>query len=118
MDYEHVHGWAAEFELSAALRQATAAAGGRAADVQLAIAVLRWLAVLGRWRAAVNGWCSPALGLEIAEGRLYVLRRDEAGQFFSVLARADEREVVRYDLKRLCWRLSFSDMASRPVLRA
>ncbi|NJN03924.1 MAG: hypothetical protein HC873_18360 [Leptolyngbyaceae cyanobacterium SL_1_1] len=50
MDYEHVHGWAAEFELSAALRQATAAAGGRAADVQLAIAVF---AVVGRaWEVA------------------------------------------------------------------
>lgn len=97
LDYEYMHHWAATFDLSAQLEQATLEAGVRSfADQQ--------------WAAATYGVMQQAFALaqarqrtqildgqrEMAEGNHYILVFNPAEDSLTVIARADDRTVASF----------------------
>ncbi|PSN13633.1 hypothetical protein C7271_22370 [filamentous cyanobacterium CCP5] len=98
LDYEYMHRWAAAFDLSGALEQATLESGVRAiADQQWATAlypvITRAFAVAQERGRTTH----PSPGMEVADGNRYGLARDSSTQTFTVVAKLDDREIARYD---------------------
>lgn len=98
LDYEYMHHWAAMFDLASALEQATLEAGVRAiADQQWATAlypVITRAFAIAQERGRTT---QPSPDIEVAAGNRYVLRRDSSAQTLTVVAKLDDREMVRYD---------------------
>ncbi|WP_155523797.1 hypothetical protein [Nodosilinea nodulosa] len=98
LDYEYMHRWAAEFDLSGGLEQATLEAGVRAiADQQWATAIYPAINRAFELAQARNRTTQPRPGLDIADGNRYRLTRDSAAQTLTVVAKTDDREIARYD---------------------
>lgn len=100
VDYEYMHRWSANFDLSEVLEQATLEAGVRTiAGQQWATttysAFSRAFAIAQERSRTIY----PSPGLEVADGRRYVLSRDDVAKTFAVLAKLDDREIARCDLQ-------------------
>jgi hypothetical protein len=97
LDYEYMHHWAAEFDLSSDLEQITLEAGVRQmADQQWAAAtygVMRRAFALAQSRDRTT---NPTPDQEVADGNLYTLISDAAHQTFTVVARVDDRDVAQF----------------------
>jgi hypothetical protein len=97
LDYEYMHHWAAEFDLSSDLEQVTLEAGVRQmADQQWAAAtygVMRRAFALAQSRDRTT---NPTPDQEVADGNLYILISDAARQTFTVVARVDDRDVAQF----------------------
>jgi hypothetical protein len=97
LDYEYMHHWAAEFDLSSDLEQVTLEAGVRQmADQQWAAAtygVMRRAFALAQSRDRTT---NPTPDQEVADGNLYTLISDAAHQTFTVVARVDDRDVAQF----------------------
>ncbi|WP_017296561.1 hypothetical protein [Nodosilinea nodulosa] len=100
LDYEYMHRWAPEFDLAAVLEQATVEAGVREiADRQWAMAIYPMVNRAFEIAQARNRTTQPSFNLDIVDGNLYTLTRDGTAQTLAVIAKADDREIARYDLQ-------------------
>jgi hypothetical protein len=98
LDYEYIHRWAVEFDLSEMVEQATLESGVRAiADHQWAAATYE---VMGRaWAIAQarGRTTQPSPELEVAEGSQYKLIQDSTEQMFTVMAKIGDRAIAQFD---------------------
>lgn len=96
LDYEYMHHWAAAFDLSNALEQATLEAGVRAiADQQWATAMYPTITRAFAVAQERGRTTQPSPDIEIADGNRYVLTRDDSAQTLTVIAKLDDREIAR-----------------------
>ncbi|MEO1296429.1 MAG: hypothetical protein AAFW75_11605 [Cyanobacteria bacterium J06636_16] len=107
LDYEYMHHWAAEFDLSEALERATLAAGVRAiADQQWAKVMHPIISRAFELAHSRNRVEQVSPGVEIADGARYTLIRDASQQTFTVIAKIDDRAIAQYDLEGMIWSAS------------
>ncbi|NCJ05332.1 hypothetical protein GS597_02140 [Synechococcales cyanobacterium C] len=100
LDYEYMHHWAVAFDLSRVLEQVTLEAGVRAiADQQWATATYPTINRAFQLAQERNRTTQPRSNLNIAEGNRYRLIKDSSAQTLAVVAKADDREIARYDLQ-------------------
>lgn len=108
LDYEYMHRWAAEFDLSESLEQATVEAGVRAiADQQWAVATYPIFHRAFAIAQARHRITQPEPNLDIADGNLYRLIRirevipaaNRAAPALTVVSKTDDREIAHYDLE-------------------
>ena len=98
LDYEYMHRWVPEFNLAAALEQATVEAGVREiADRQWATAIYPSIHRAFEIAQERSRTTQPSPNLDMADGNLYTLIRDRAAQTLTVVAKTDDRDIARYD---------------------
>ncbi|ASC73563.1 hypothetical protein XM38_045320 [Halomicronema hongdechloris C2206] len=98
LDYQYMHRWAAAFDLSIGLEQATLEAGVNAiANHQWAIAAYPIMSRAFAMAQARNRTTHPSPNVEVADGNRYRLTRDDAAQRLTVVSKLDDREIARYD---------------------
>ncbi|PSB00368.1 hypothetical protein [Merismopedia glauca] len=100
LDFEYLYHWAFQFDLASVWQQATVEAGVRG------IADERWVKALAEdAQTAFNvakrrhRISSPAPGIEVAVGRLYVLTQDSRDGTLTITSRSDDREVAKLGLE-------------------
>ena len=100
LDYEYMHRWAAAFDLSEVLEQATLAAGVRAiADQQWAQALYPLISRALELAHSRNRVANPSPEIEIADGNCYRIVRDAVQQTLTVIAKIDDRAIAQYSLQ-------------------
>ncbi|HSM80799.1 MAG TPA: hypothetical protein VLS96_03890, partial [Nodosilinea sp.] len=100
LDYEYMHRWAAEFDLSDRLEQITLAAGVRAmADQQWAAATYATVARAFAIAQSRGRTTRPSPGLEVAEGNHYTILQNAAEQTLTVMVKAGDRAIAQFDFE-------------------
>ncbi len=98
LDYNYMHQWAAEFDLSIQLEQVTLEAGVRPiADQQWAIAtypIIRRAFAIAQQRGRTT---QPQPGLEVADGHHYTLIQNTHIPSLQVITKIDDRPVAQFD---------------------
>jgi hypothetical protein len=100
LNYEDMYFWAAEFGLSEALERATIEAGVKAIAGQQ-WATINLPTVLASYQLAQRSQRTRQIAenVEMAEGNLYVLIRDNTAQTLTVSSKGEERQVAQFDFE-------------------